>query len=81
MKVVLVSQCFAKKQIEFEKIRKDIADQTLDEVNNVLGRIANAYKDYVRASTLKAEKFGGDIFILRGIQSEYKEAFRYVRIT
>ncbi|KAL3913767.1 MAG: hypothetical protein SGILL_006363, partial [Bacillariaceae sp.] len=60
----------------FATLRRDIGDQTLDEISNVLDRISSSYMDYIKAAQLNSTTFEGDHDELLRIQDSYREQFR-----
>ena len=59
----------------FDQLRIDIADQTLDDVNNVIARITSAYTDYIDSVNLNATEIGSESE-LKQLRSSYRENFR-----
>ena len=65
-------------QIVLATLRRDIGDQTLDEIANVIDRISSSYEDFVDVAQLNSTTFNGTQEELSRIQESYRESFRYV---
>lgn len=60
----------------FATLRRDIGDQTLDEIANTLDRMSSSYMDFVDVAQLNATTFNGTEAELGRIQESYRDQFR-----
>jgi len=60
----------------FVTLQRDIGDQTLDEIGNILDRISSSYQAYVTSAQLNSTSFEGKPEESRRLQASYRESFR-----